>query len=176
MTYELIENILSPIDNNIYVKGVLLVLLIISAGYFIPHPLFPKNTVNLINQYVAIPFLLTLLLAYLLTNNINVSLVAAVLIFVLSYITRRTETFDSPEYVNLLVNKYNAELDKEEHPTNEIKSVVQKEPEVIIEKVEDNFDFSADNLKYLTYDSKKLNKFQEDVLNDQFTGNQVQPF
>jgi len=47
-----------------------------------------------------------------LTNDINVSIVAAILVFVFSYLTKKYENFEPTDYVNLLVNELNYDLDR----------------------------------------------------------------
>jgi hypothetical protein len=182
MPLELIDNILAPIDNNKYIRGLLLVVLLVSSGYFVPHPIIPKSVVQVVHNYAIISFILTLLLAYLLTSDVNVAVVVAVVIFVLALITKKVEGFETVDYDKLdRFDRFN----KEEN--NNVSEIQYKKPQDVQnirtkEKiVEDSskgvdFDFTDDSLRYLTYDQKKLNKFQQDVLNDQFTGNQVNSF
>ncbi len=214
MPLEFVENVLAPIDNNKYIRGLLLVVLLVSSGYFVPHPIVPRVVVQVVHNYAFVSFLLTLLLAYLLTSDINVAVVVAIAIFVLGFITKKVEGFESVDYVNQLVNQYNAQLDREEN--SNVSQLQYKRPQEVpnavnrgeaINQVNNiartqvkeklvgdlpaetqfnqqrydaskiiDFDFTDDSLRYLTYDQKKLNKFQENVLNDQFTGNQVHPF
>lgn len=106
------ENLVAPIENNKYVRALLLVFLLVSAGYFVPHPIVPRGVYKIIQDYKIVGFILTLLLAFLLTRDMNVSLVATLLIFVLHYVTKRMESFESVDYVNMYVNQYNYDLDR----------------------------------------------------------------
>lgn len=106
------ENLVAPIDNNKYLRALLLVVLIVSTGYFVPHPIVPSGIYKMIQNYKILGFIFTLLLAYLLTRDMNVSLVATLLIFVLHFITKKLESFESVDYVNMYVNEYNYDLDK----------------------------------------------------------------
>jgi len=106
------ENLVAPIENNKYLRALLLVVLIVSTGYFVPHPIVPSGVYKVIRDYKILGFILTLLLAYLLTRDMNVSLVATLLIFVLHFVTKKLESFESVDYVNMYVNEYNYDLDR----------------------------------------------------------------
>ncbi len=106
------ENLVGPVESNKFVKGLLLVVLLVSTGYFVPHPILPSSVYKALQNYKVLGFICTLLLAHLLTRDMSVSLVATVLIFSLHYITRHFEGFEPVDYTNLLINEYNYNLDK----------------------------------------------------------------
>ena len=106
------ENLVGPINNNKYLRALLLVVLIVSTGYYVPHPILPSSIYTMIQNYKILGFIMTLLLAYLLTRDMNVSLVATLLIFVLHFITKKLESFESVDNVNMYVNQYNYDLDR----------------------------------------------------------------
>jgi hypothetical protein len=151
----LARTITSPIDNK-YIRSMLLILLLPSSSIFIPR-VVPISS-NILN-YTITKALLTLTLSYLLTNDIYVSMVATVFIFVLSYIVQNYEGFETSDYVNLLVNEYNHDLDKTE---NKSKKVVRNK------KKQEKFDFNIDNLRYLNYDDMKLAQIKQDINMDDF--------
>jgi len=245
----LANNIAQPLDNNKYVRSSLILLLIVSSGYFVPHPLFPKKFTKTVQNNRVFGFLLTLLLAYLLTRDFNSSVLATILVFALSYLTENMENFEQSDYVSLLVNENNAKLDRtvnkpkflnkdlqfkrpqDEPEVDHSKSVIQqntcgyndetlhygqnqKQKQIMTReqlknyelaklknlaeeqekynasKVPENVDFghirgydadedkvfSKDNLRFLNYDSKALNKFKEDVLENKLPMSDVQGY
>lgn len=244
----LANNIAQPLDNNKYVRSSLILLLIVSSGYFVPHPLFPKKFTRAIQNNRILGFLLTLLLAYLLTQDFNSSVVATVLVFALSYLTENIENFETTDYVSLLVNENNANLDRTvnkakftnkdlqfKRPQDEVevdhskflgepqntcydeslhygqhkkqqalmtreqlknyelaklKNLADEQLKHNLPKVPENVDFghirgydvdedkvfSKDNLRFLNYDSKTINKFQEEVLANKLPMNDVQGY
>ena len=107
-----VEKIVAPIESNKFVKGLLLVVLLVSTGYFVPHPILPSSIYKALQNYKVLGFICTLLLAHLLTRDMSVSLVATVLIFSLHYITKHFEGFEPIDYTNLYNNEYNYDLDK----------------------------------------------------------------
>ena len=107
-----VEKLIAPIESNKFVKGLLLVVLLVSTGYFVPHPILPSSIYKSLQSYKVLGFICTLLLAHLLTKDMSVSLVATVLIFSLHYITKHFEGFEPIDYTNLYNNEYNYDLDK----------------------------------------------------------------
>ncbi len=166
-----ISNLLSPLENK-YISGTILLFLIITSNSYIPHPLVPKNILSIVTQNKFIGVILTLILAYLLTGDINVALIATVFIYTISHITQRIEGFETTDYVNLLVNEYNYDIDK---MINKNIPKTHKMNKDHVKNNKDNFVFNQDNLRFLNYDNKKLKKFQQEVFDDSFTGNNVQP-
>ena len=108
----LLENLTSPIDSNKYIRGTLLVILLVNASYFVPQPLLPSALVSALRNYTVLSFVFTLILAYLLTRDMNVSIVASLLVYALNYVTLKMERFENTNDVALLVNEYNYDLDK----------------------------------------------------------------
>ena len=209
----LLENLTSPLDSNKYIRGTLLVVLLVNASYFVPQPLLPSSLTNALRKYALLSFVFTLILSYLLTRDINVSLVASLLIFGLNYVIKK-ESFENSNDVSLLVNEYNYDLDRViekrkagHHNTigftrpNQIKVAPNNNP--LMESVEDlsrgelshnikhrgtqkkhlqqhelnvqdDFKICKDTLRYLRYNPKRMNEFQDSVHNDVFSGNNVQ--
>lgn len=108
---DLTRKITDPLSNK-YVHGILLILLITASHYFIPHPLIPMNVIKAIKNNTTVSFILTVLLAYLLQRDINTALVSAIVVFVLSHIVGKNENFENNDYVTLMVNEYNYDLDR----------------------------------------------------------------
>jgi hypothetical protein len=210
----LLENLTSPIDSNKYIRGTLLVILLVNASYFVPQPLLPSGLVNALRNYALLSFIFTLLLSYLLTRDINVSIVASLLIYGLNYVNLKMERFENTNDVALLVNEYNYDLDrviqknKADHhntigftrpsqikiaPNNNpalptVDDISKEEPTFNVKHrgtkrrqlqeqnlhIRDDFKFCKDNLRYLRYNPKKLNEYQDLVHNDVFSGNNVE--
>jgi len=242
----LANNLVDPLDNNKYVRSSLILLLIVSSGYFVPHPLFPKKFTKTVQSNRVFGFLLTLLLGYLLTRDFNSSVVATILVFALSYLTENMENFESSDYVSLLVNEHNSNLDKvvnkqkflnkgldfkrpqdqevdhselgkpentcndetlhygqhekqklkmsreqlKKYELAKLKNISESQAKYETGLVPENVNFghirgydadedkvfSKDNLRFLNYDQKALNKFQEDVFADNLPASNIQGY
>jgi hypothetical protein len=98
--------------NNKYVNGVLLMLLLVLMPYFLPINLIPVWVIKSLQEYRIVGFLLLYLLAYTLVKDFYVALLAAMVVYVLSYVSSKMEKFENIDYVNLLINQYNAKLNK----------------------------------------------------------------
>jgi hypothetical protein len=202
-----IEKLVSPIDNNQYLRGFLIVMLVTYSSLIVPQAM-PQTIMGYISQYKALSFVLTFLLAYLLTRNVASSLVVSVVIFVINYLIMR-ERFTNQDKLNLLINDYNYQIDRqinknaypkkqmgfarphqvENHPnenpsmqsvdnisSRERKGVRTPEFKKSSKMTSPTqFKFDDDSLRYLNYENAQLNKYQEEVYGDRFTGNSVHP-
>lgn len=107
-----VENLLSPIVTNKYVRATLLIILLVNTHYFVPQLLLPNSLTNTLKKYPILSFVFTFLLFYLLTTDINVSIVASLLIYALNYLNLKMEYFENTDATTLLINEYNYDLDK----------------------------------------------------------------
>jgi len=108
----LTRKITDPLNSNRYIHNILGLVLITASHYFIPHPIIPMSVIRTIRNNTTISFLLTVLLAYLLQKDINAALVSAIVVFVLSHIVKKNENFENNDYVTLMINEYNYDLDR----------------------------------------------------------------
>ena len=109
---DFVKKITYPIDSNKYISGALLIILLVNTQHFLPQPLLPNILINELKKYGLLSFIFTLLFSYLLTKDINVSIIVSLLIFGLNYVNLKIENLQNTS-TSILINEfdYNLNLD-----------------------------------------------------------------
>ena len=157
---DMIKKITYPFESNKYISGIFMIILLVNTQYFIPQPILPNILVNELKKYGLLSFIFTLLFSYLLTKNINVSIVVSLLIFGLNFLNLKFKP-DTNNIINndLLINKVtqkdNIKFTNKKPEENKIiantrtdLSSIDNSSKKISHHIDD-FEFSDENLKYL---------------------------
>ena len=167
---DLMKKITYPFDSNKYISGTLLIILLINASYYIPQPLLPNILVNELKKYGLLSFIFTLLLSYLLTKDINVSIIASLLIFGLYHLNLKIKNFQNTDNMPLLINEYNYNLDrvkqKDDIRSDQIKLLLNNKPSLSINNNTTNTTntINEEPIFDINYDESK--QLQNQILNN----------
>jgi hypothetical protein len=155
---DLIKKITYPFDTNKYISGIFMIILLVNTQYFIPQPILPNIIVDELKKYGLLSFIFTLLFSYLLTKDINVSIVVSLLLFGLNYLNLKFRqdaiNIDNNDLlINKVTQKDNIKFSNKKPEENKIiantdLSSIDNSSKKISHYIDD-FEFSDENLKYL---------------------------
>ena len=154
---DMIKKITYPFDSNKYISGIFMIILLVNTQYFIPQPILPNIIVDELKKYGLLSFIFTLLFSYLLTKDINVSIVVSLLIFGLNFLNLKfkPDSNNSDLLINKVIQKDNIKSSNKKPEQNKIIPDTQPVLSAIdnnskkISHYIDDFKFSDENLKYL---------------------------
>lgn len=152
---DMIKKITYPFDTNKYISGIFMILLLVNTQYFIPQPILPNILIDELKKYGLLSFIFTLLFSYLLTKDINVSIVVSLLIFGLNFLNLKfkpdsNNSDNSDLLINKVIQKDNIKSSNKKPEQNKI--IPDTQPVLSAKKIShyiDDFKFSDENLKYL---------------------------
>ena len=160
---DLIKKITYPFDTNKYISGAIMIILLVNTRYFIPQSILPDILVNELKKYGLLSFIFTLLFSYLLTKDINASIVVSLLLFGLNYLNLKfkpdsNNSDDSDLLINKVIQKDNIKSSNKKPEQNKIianKIIANTRTEISsidnsskkISHYIDDFEFSDENLK-----------------------------
>lgn len=153
---------IKPYSYDIYIKGFILVFLNAYSFLYIPYPIIPESMIKIIQQYLVVNVFMTFLLAYLITNDVNVSILTVIAMYTFSYLTNNRIGHQNADYESMTNNLNNTSNNscKCTNPKKQLIETIKKnnknnnnnndnDNDIDNTNILGSFEFNKDNLSYL---------------------------